>query len=1275
MSKFDEIREHLQRNRKTLSRAGAGIYEGVSSVVPSILNAERNPFEKELEDYKDPESLDEFLQEAEAIADETRRRNEEGRVLSAEETEALLGDLDVDDSTPSQRKSKRKKSSKASKKKGKSKTRLALAGATNISKEDLDRLNSPKKLTLKIKSTEGGLLESSFRRIEAGLVSLAKINTAGFSALAAQVVSHQQIVSYGAGLRAHNLQQLIKAANNIGVSSTKDSLFSLTSNKGMDDYIRSNLNAAFYLEKLTELYQNEEGMLGSAKKVMEKPVKSLLQAAIKEVDKEYLNGTMAELNDTVKNLPAQILSQADEGQFDPLKEKYLSAFYRVPLVGKLLQETNADSFIKDKFFGGKSLDEMLDPEQVDRVDKGTQVAFDAETHNSLNVVIPGYLGEIYKSLTGVTLVHDYSSGKWKTQKEFMEEMRSAGEDRLASRNSKLVETLNLLDLDDDTKKQLLYDIVDQGLDTPAKLSILKEKYAQHGAEIGQLQELVNESVLRSEVRLGRMVLRQEKEGSIKGTSLANLFNKSQSLVDRSPEGAVGSLASPALPTTILGHLSETTLDILEMLRARTGPKSYEDFSNLLEGVFGPKPAQTGESLVLPNSTVAQGEPSTLSSMAEVVDKFVPEDSKFKGLTSSLATSTAAVGGQSLQPESTNPVVSAVTKVSDGVETYQDTLETVDAVSDIVEKINPDTADKLRGISGTFQPGALKTKFMSSSLGTKLQGTKDFQALSSKSSSIVKLTGDFSKAMSKGKAIPGTLVEKLMTKGSSFLGSSATLGKLGNGVIGKMASKIGIKGAGKMLGAVSSPVGWAITAVTILPDVVNLLKDPMAALRHPFQALGSLIGLTEAPTSSQDDKALGVEASTAEHAAKKEGGGLLGGLATIVGGAATLALVPAIMLGSTLLGIKGMYQKYTTAGQLSSVDPTTANRLMMKAKEYSRNEEELAKRSFDNTVVGSLYNLASGKTKKSGELSRFFHALFSAFGGGGTSTINIQTQTLNGGSSPGDSTSTNGGGTSTAKPSSPSGKAKGGTGGNSTGTPSTPPSPGGSSGGSTGGGTTPNPAEPGAIPPKKGGSSGGSTNPLQPSLPKAGKPVKPGSSVPKGGGAPAPSTPKIPVPTPPDAKVPPITDIPVPPPTTSQVVPKDINPGGSTNPIIQLIIGGTPVTFPESVATVPTDPKGIQYIINNAVNSLTNITNNYFDRSSDAVNTAFDQTEEGQRFLIMKDILALTDSLGTDILEMGDHFLSILDRVTKTTDKQETSNDLAEDRVAILTSLATMSALI
>ena len=690
MSKFDEIREEIRSRKESIGTIGAGAYEGVSSVIPSILSSRSNPFEKDVEDYKEPETLEDFIAEAEEIARETKLRNEEGRVLSEEESAALLDDVENSDSKSS-RSSKRSKRSR--KKRGTSKrSRVSLSGNKNLSKEELERLNNGggyiKKLNIVIKSNEGSILESSFRTIETGLVSLAKINTAGFSALASQVASHQQIVSFGASMRAYTMQQIIKASHNLALAKSKESLFSLQNNTTVDSFIHSNLATSFYLEKLMDMYKEGEGDMGHLKNLIQKSGKTLLQMGLRKgleaVDK---NDILGEVNTTFKNLPSLLLGAAEEGTFDEVKDRYLGKLYNVPLIGKYLEKTEIDSLIKDKIFGGMSLKDSLDPAKANRLDRSTPVGFDAQTHNGLNVVIPGYLGEIYRVLTGVSLVHDYRSGTWRTKEELLDDLVEQGKDRLFDRNSRLTEAFYSLDIEDEDKKAILYDIVEMGLDTPDKLNALKEKYSNYIPQIQEFQNSVNEKFLRTEVRLGRMVLRQEKEAVIKGSNSSNIFSMggiSKVLGVTEDE----STAERALPTSGLDSISEKSLDILNLLRERSRyrsrggdiSKNGEESSPVSEIIeqFG-----DGDLKDKLDDFLGMGDKSTSTTVKSPIKDVTPvNDNPLLDMTVDALTpetSTASVGGRALTTTSKTPTV------IDGVGQTIETMDVVDDITDVVEK--------------------------------------------------------------------------------------------------------------------------------------------------------------------------------------------------------------------------------------------------------------------------------------------------------------------------------------------------------------------------------------------------------------------------------------------------------------------------------------------------------------------------------------------------------------------------------------------------------------
>ena len=70
-------------------------------------------------------------------------------------------------------------------------------------------------------------------------------------------------------------------------------------------------------------------------------------------------------------------------------------------------------FLKKMLFGDIDLNDKGEPDISNKLDKGTAVSFDAETHNTINTVIPGYLGKILAHFTKQPeIVYDYSSGKW-----------------------------------------------------------------------------------------------------------------------------------------------------------------------------------------------------------------------------------------------------------------------------------------------------------------------------------------------------------------------------------------------------------------------------------------------------------------------------------------------------------------------------------------------------------------------------------------------------------------------------------------------------------------------------------------------------------------------------------------------------------------------------------------------------------------------------------------------------------------------------------------------
>ena len=1371
---FSEMKEMMKSDgvKEQAKTLVPGVFNGISSAIPSVIDDSFDPVSMfSRNSNKKSPTREDFLKDTKDVAAEIKRRNAESHMLTEEESAELLKEVRKS-KTPS---TKPKKSAKPDNQK-KSSSKGFPSNLKELNEEEKKRFNSGKGYVSNIKfsvsTNEGKLVASTLERISTNFITLAKINTAGFRGTVSQLTYHENLIIEGAASRSYTYNQILKSINNTILANSKQSMFSLGTNVGIDDFIRSNLSTTFYLNKLVDLYKNDVGVLGSIKKAFSHPFQTLLQKGVKDgvkfIDKKNILG---KANDLVNSIPSILLSGSEDGQFNKLKDK-MKILYKVPLYGKLFKDFDIDGYVKNNIFGGKSLNDMMNPDiGANTLDKSTTVAFDAQTHNTINVVIPGYLSEIYTALSGESLYHDYRSGKWTNEEGMRNLLQDRIGKRLLNRNSKISYKLKELNPKDDaTNSKLLYDLVNLGLDTPDKLDELKTLHPKHSELIDKLKTELDPKVLDSEVKLGKMIYRQENESSLKGTSGSNIFTRRDSSSSAPNQQQIGieappSTAEQSLDTVRLASISSSSLRILELLRTnRFRGRSLgggdnpppDDGPSLDTGAEQPKPpsspspsspsssssspSSNNETLLdyLNKETPTSPSSPSSSSLLDYLNKENPTspsspsssssshssllDYLNKETPTSAAESTSSVDIDGISvTESTDKSSSVSSIITDGIKEkieepinkYEDTLDKVDEITDVVEKVNPETAEKIRGITGKIRPSALKDKFMSSKLFSKLKNSRLGSKVGGKLESVATLSGKVSNIFKEGESATG-LVTKVLgssSKAGFILDKGTGLLNTGSKLLGgKLASKLAGKGISKLLGIATGPVGWAITAATMLPNIIKIAKNPKAAIKHPLKTAAALLGLGEVPTDeekeankqNQDEKngsglgsllgtlGLGVLASPAilvnllsKSLARylgvgvgvlkkilgvsykigkgilktgykigkwylKTGFGLLKGILGFsyktgkVIADKDLALTKGILGFSSKIGkgiakkglglLKGasskigqsIAERFSLPNMLSTLDPKTADQFITTSKQYVRSEENLAQSVFSNTAVGSLYDLASGKTKAGGVLGRKFTQLFSAFGNNGNATSDVSITVNKGSSSTG---ATNSSGSSTS--SSSSGGNQTTSGSSSTGSPA-------SSGSSS---VTSSTSQPSSVP----NISGTVTN-TDSSLNRVPDLNKNPIQIPSMGNN-----------------------------SSSVSLPADLNQiSKDLENLISNNAGSNSVTLPNgTIVFKPSDDKYNSIVVQRPTININNTTNNYYGKSS-AENPFFNKDEENKRILVLKDILKLVNSLGTDILTTGNKFTEILDRVVKTTDKQNTSNDLATKRVNILTSLVAVT---
>ena len=270
---FSEMKEMMKSDgvKEQAKTLVPGVFNGISSAIPSVIDNSFDPVSMfSRNSNKKSPTREDFLKDTRDVAAEIKRRNAESHMLTEEESAELLKEVRKS-KTPS---TKNKRSDKPATEK-KTSSKGFPSNLKELNDEEKKQFNSGKGYISNIKfsvdTNEGKLVASTLERISTNFITLAKINTAGFRGTVSQLAYHENLIIEGAASRSYTYNQILKSINNTILANSKQSMFSLGTNVGIDDFIRSNLSTTFYLNKLVDLYKNDVGVLGSIKKAFSHP--------------------------------------------------------------------------------------------------------------------------------------------------------------------------------------------------------------------------------------------------------------------------------------------------------------------------------------------------------------------------------------------------------------------------------------------------------------------------------------------------------------------------------------------------------------------------------------------------------------------------------------------------------------------------------------------------------------------------------------------------------------------------------------------------------------------------------------------------------------------------------------------------------------------------------------------------------------------------------------------------------------------------------------------
>ena len=135
------------------------------------------------------------------------------------------------------------------------------------------------------------------------------------------------------------------------------------------------------------------------------------------------------LNDRLTNTPLELYMALHDGEDlqGKLANSRIGRMINKKGILNSLSNERIKEILDSNFFNGNSILKSLKGlDTTAKLDKGTAVSFDAETHNTINTVIPGYLAKLYATLTGKKIYNDYDTGTWNTaegSKKLLEKRR------------------------------------------------------------------------------------------------------------------------------------------------------------------------------------------------------------------------------------------------------------------------------------------------------------------------------------------------------------------------------------------------------------------------------------------------------------------------------------------------------------------------------------------------------------------------------------------------------------------------------------------------------------------------------------------------------------------------------------------------------------------------------------------------------------------------------------------------------------------------------------
>ena len=293
--------------------------------------------------------------------------------------------------------------------------------------------------------------------IENSVTNLIRINSSGFSSVA-------ESISYSSSLSSSAFEPIIASLHG-----TLDDMQTILNNEIQESEMTSRkgttltdmLLGNFSLSSLTSSLASNIEFISMAPAMiisvlgqqLANPIGNISKALFKKLFKRLDTGdNIGRLNKNVADLPLIMRNYLESGKLET-QGGIVGKIRDNKLIKKVMGNNTISELLLKRLFGGDfSLDGV---ETANTKAKSSKMYYDGESHNTLNIVIPGYLMKINEALSDDNLYYEYSTGKWRDSDYSEGQLEHNRIDYANQRNTRLRSMISTSGMDDDEVRKVV----------------------------------------------------------------------------------------------------------------------------------------------------------------------------------------------------------------------------------------------------------------------------------------------------------------------------------------------------------------------------------------------------------------------------------------------------------------------------------------------------------------------------------------------------------------------------------------------------------------------------------------------------------------------------------------------------------------------------------------------------------------------------------------------------------------------------------------------------